>query len=116
MNRRVLALGLVAGACAPALGGERLQGVLRLGVGEALFWPRGRDDGPWQVAASAAVMASIQAAVEAANGGFAYGGIEAEVLARLEPAGAPGQKQTAPRQLIVLKLLRSAPEQFTARG
>ncbi len=116
MNRRVLALGLLVGACTPGLRGERFQGALRLGVDEALFWPRGRDDGPWQVAAATPVMAAIQAAVKAANGGFAYGGIDADVLARLGAAAAPAPNQTPPRRLTVLKLLRSAPESFTVRG
>lgn len=116
MNRRAAALGLAALACTPVATGDRFQGVLRLGFEEALFWPRGRDDGPWWVEASATVMATIQAAVKAANGGFAWGGVDAEVLGRLGPPAPAGHMHAAQRRLTVLKLLRSQPESFTTRG
>jgi hypothetical protein len=114
LNRRAVVLGVAAAACAPAETGERFEGVLRLGFDEALFWPQGRDDGPWQVAASAPVMKAIEAAVKAANGGFAFGGIVVSLIGRLDPPPAAGQP--APRKLTVLKLLRSSPESFTVRG
>jgi hypothetical protein len=116
LNRRAVALGLVLCACTPAAAGERFLGVLRLGFEEALFWPRGREDGPWWVEASAPVMATIEAAVKAANGGFAWGGMEAEVLGTLSSPAPSGHMQAAQRRLTVLKLLRSGPESFTARG
>lgn len=110
MNRRAVALGVWAFACAPR--GERYQGALRLGVDEALFWPRDRADGPWQVTASSSVMAAIQEAVKAANGGFAFGGIAAELLGVLR---SPAKPASLPR-LEVVRLLRSGPEDFSARG
>jgi hypothetical protein len=115
LNRRAIALGLLAVACAPQAG-ETFRGILRIGSEESLFWPTGRDDGPWWVSAAKPVMETITQAIAAANGGFQYGGIRAELIGRLGPAKPAGHMHIAQRELRVLRLISSAPEEFTARG
>jgi hypothetical protein len=115
LNRRTLALGVLAVACAPPTG-EKFTGTLRIGFEESLFWPAGRADGPWSVSAAKPVMETITKAVAAANGGYPFGGIRADVLGELGPEKPAGRTNAARRQLRVLRLIASAPEDFTARG